>query len=237
MVKLIPCWFALVSLTGLLVTAVGDKASKNRTTVLVLTEDETRYEYVGTKKCRSCHSRSHESWRASPKGRSWDALKPGLGVELKQLAGLEREKDYRTDVRCLKCHSVGFGHQTGYAIPQPSDGASVRFARKREGAGCESCHGPGSGFVKVMRDIFRNERPYRQEELRAAGLREIARENCLRCHTLEATCIVPDGKDSTYPAGALDVDLQDRAGFHGAFSLRYRMSGTTRTKPWKADER
>ena len=62
MIKLIPCWFALVSLSGLPVTAVGDKASKNRTTVLALSENETRYEYVGTKKCRSCHSRSYESW-------------------------------------------------------------------------------------------------------------------------------------------------------------------------------
>ena len=202
--------------------AFGDEPPTNRATVAE--SGEARYNYVGTKKCRSCHGKWHRSWEASAKGRSWNVLSPGIASGLKRTAGLDPENDFRTDTRCLKCHSTGFGHPTGYAVPDPDDGRSLRRARKLEGVGCEACHGPGSGFVEIMRDVFWNKRSYTQNELRAAGLRQITREDCLRCHAGEAPCIVPDGKGGTHPSGALDVDLHDRKGFHETFSLRYRAS-------------
>ena len=228
MSKALPWACGLILMTVVSVT-VSDEPTKNHDTVA--DPSDVRYEYVGTKKCRSCHGNWHESWEASAKGRSWDALKPGVGPEVKRRAGLLSEKDYRSDIRCLKCHSTGFGHQTGYVIPDPDNGRSVRSARKREGVGCEACHGAGSGFVMIMRDILWSERPYRQDELRAAGLRKITREDCLRCHTLEATCILPDGKDSTYPKGALNVALQDRPGFHKKFPVKYRIPDEAEARP------
>lgn len=202
--------------------AVSDEPATNR--AAVAESGEARYHYVGIKKCRSCHGKWHESWEVSAKGRSWNALTPGIASELKRMAGLDPENDYRTDTRCLKCHSTGFGSQTGYRVPDPNDGRSRRRARKLEGVGCEACHGPGSGFVKIMRDVFNNQRSYTQNELRDAGLRRMTREVCYQCHTSEAECIVPDGKGGTHPKGALDVDLHDRKGFHETFPLKYRAS-------------
>lgn len=222
-------WGSGLILLAALSIGPADDPAKIRSPLVV--SGKVEYEYVGTKKCRSCHGKWHESWKASAKGRSWDALKPGKGSAVKRHAGLQTEKDYRSDVRCLKCHSTGFGHETGYAIPDPDNGRSVRSARKREGVGCESCHGSGSGFVMIMRDILWNERPYRQDELRAAGLQKITREDCLRCHTLKATCIVPDGKGGTSPKGALDVALQDRAGFHSKFPIEHRIPDEADVRP------
>ena len=68
--------YTLLSVTGLLVAAVSDKAAKNHTTFAASPDEDARYAYVGTKKCRSCHGKWHESWEAAAKGRSWDALKP-----------------------------------------------------------------------------------------------------------------------------------------------------------------
>lgn len=228
--------YVMASMASVLFAAVSDTAPKNSTPLAILTGDKVPYKYVGTKKCRSCHGVWHRSWAKSPKGRSWDALKPGVSDGLKRRVGLDLQKDYRADIRCLKCHSTGFGHDTGYAVPDPKVGRTVRLAFNREGVGCEACHGPGSGFVQVMRDILWNERPKRRDELRAAGLRDITRENCLRCHSLEATCIVPDGTGGTHPNGALDVDLHDRAGFHQKFPLKFRIpSGSGGRKPAKID--
>lgn len=188
------------------------------------TEEGVGHEYVGTKQCRMCHTQQYDSWLASPKAHAWEALQPGVEVEAKARAGLDANTDYRTDPRCLRCHSIGFGRPGGYAVPDPGDDRSQRHAEQREGVGCEACHGPGSGFVKVMKEITREERRYDPAELHAAGRHRVTREVCMSCHNTQAICMV--GETATpqnqREAPWAQVDVTDRHGFHEQFPLRYR---------------
>lgn len=219
---------ALVALAGAPPAGATREADSNdRAAVDVI------HEYLGTKKCRMCHSKQYQSLLESPKGRSWEALMPGARQQAKIRAGLDVHTDYRTDGRCLRCHSVGYGQPGGYAIPDPDDRRSERLAAKREGVGCESCHGPGSGFVRIMRDIWQNERKYRIDELRAMGRKTVGPDVCRNCHNDQAICMVgvgvhKDGTNDTNGSPAnrswLDVDVTDRHGFHAKFPLKYRIS-------------
>lgn len=186
------------------------------------------YMYVGTKTCRMCHTKRYWSWKESPKGRSWEDLKPGVGREAKILAGLDPGADYTTDRRCLKCHSVGFGKQSGYAVPKPGDEFSARRAAALEGAGCEACHGPGSGFIQVMRDIYLNERRYRREEVEAAGRRTVGPKTCMSCHNQDAICVAHKyaSGERDFARSRFERDIATGRGFHGRFPFKYRLPAT-----------
>lgn len=188
---------------------------------------QSAYAYVGTKKCRMCHSLQYRSLQKTAKGRSWQALHPGQGRAIKRRAGLDVNKDYTADGRCLKCHSVGFGEPGGYTRPHPGDTQSERLAAAREGVGCESCHGPGSGFVKIMQHIYRNERPYDPAELRAVGRSPVGQDVCAKCHNASAVCMVPvaGGVDGGGDDSWLRVSVSNREGYHVAVPFKYRMPG------------
>lgn len=185
---------------------------------------EPSYSFVGMKKCRMCHTDQYDSLRATAKANAWDALKPGYGVEVKTRAGLDGKHDYTTDHRCLRCHSVGYGLPGGYVIPDPENPQSARYAKAREGVACESCHGPGSGFIQVMRDVIRNERTYRVEEVRAAGRRVVTAATCRSCHNESAICmhlVNRQGRPTGF-ANRIQIDIDDRRGYHAEFPLRHR---------------
>ncbi|MEE9293763.1 MAG: cytochrome c family protein [Phycisphaerae bacterium] len=153
--------------------------------------DESAYSYVGSKKCKKCHIKVHKSWAKTKMGQAFETLKPGQAKESKEKFKLDVDKDYTQDVKCLKCHTVGFGHEGGYVIPNPDDKKSVRAAKRREGVGCESCHGPGSEYVKVFDEIMKSKRKYKVEELYAVGLRKIDESTCTTCHNEESPTINP----------------------------------------------
>ncbi len=89
----------------------------------------------------------------------------------------------------MKCHTTGFGQEGGYFIPDPDDKKAVRKAKKLEGVGCESCHGPGSEYVKLFKEIQDSKRMYKVEELYAAGLQKITKDTCTACHNEESPTI------------------------------------------------
>lgn len=172
------------------------------------------FDYVGIKKCRMCHVDQFGSFDALPKANAWEALKANVGAEVKKKAGLDPAADYTRDSRCLTCHATGFGEPGGYAIPDPTSKVAVALAASREGVGCESCHGPGSGFFERMRDIHQTERTYRREELLTLGLRPTASDTCDKCHNADALCL--KGRTD------LKVDPKDRRGYHAEFPLQRR---------------
>lgn len=183
---------------------------------------EAAHRYVGSKKCRMCHSEHHESWLDRPAGNSWDALLPGTGIEMKRASGLDPERNYTADVRCLACHSVGYGKLDGYAIPNPNDGKSRRHAAVRQGVGCEACHGPGGGYVEVMKDIRRNRRAYELRELHAAGLVEIGPETCNACHNDCAVCMPPQRSETDGDnADSINVTKVDSYSAHETFPPKW----------------
>ena len=170
--------------------------------------------YVGTKKCKKCHIKQHKSWDKTRMSKAFDILKPGNSADMKKKFKLDVDKDYTTDKQCLKCHTVGFGQAGGYATPDPSDKKSVRTAKKLEGIGCESCHGPGSEYVPIFEEIMKSKRKYKVDELYAAGLTKIGPEVCLTCHNEESP---------TVSAGdTFDYETRKEEGTHEHLPLKQR---------------
>lgn len=182
------------------------------------------YEYVGTKRCRMCHTNQYDDWRSTSKADAFEALKPGRHPEIKRNAGLNVNLDYTTDERCLVCHTVGYNQPGGYAIPNPKDDRTQRVATAREGVGCEACHGPGSGFIQVMQDISRNDRPYHPSEVYQAGRKKVTLKKCLTCHNKNALCMTHNHDMTTLISrSGLKLNVTERKGFHKKFPFKYRV--------------
>jgi hypothetical protein len=154
--------------------------------------DAPKYEYVGNKKCKSCHLDLHKSWSKTPMGMAFETLKPGHAKEGKEKFHFDLNKDYTADATCLPCHTTGYGKPGGYAIPPEGDRRAARKAKSLEGVGCEDCHGPGSGYVEIFEEIDKTKRSYTDEELYAAGLRKIDKAVCVTCHNDKSPTFDPD---------------------------------------------
>ncbi|PIS37989.1 MAG: hypothetical protein CO150_03865 [Nitrospirae bacterium CG_4_9_14_3_um_filter_53_35] len=117
-------------------------------------------DYVGVAKCKMCHMKQFKSWEQTKMAKALDSLKPGAAAEAKTAAKLDPEKDYTTDAACLGCHTVN-----GKA--------------DMPGVQCESCHGAGSDYMKVMM----TNRDYKLDEIKAKGLVNAPDEAaCKKCH-------------------------------------------------------
>jgi hypothetical protein len=116
-------------------------------------------DYVGVKKCKMCHMKEYKSWESTKMAKAFESLKPGVAAEAKKAAGLDADKDYTTDASCLGCHAVN-----GKA--------------DMPGVECESCHGAGSDFMKVMM----TNRDYTKADITAAGLVAPNESTCKKCH-------------------------------------------------------
>jgi len=135
-------------------------------------------EYIGAKKCKMCHIKQYKSWAKTAMADSFENLKPGVKAEAKKKAGLDPEKDYTANAKCLKCHTTGYG--------QPGGFVSIADTPKLAGVQCEGCHGPGSGYKGVMK----KNKEYKLDEVKAAGLILPSED--------EAGCLVCHGADSPF---------------------------------------
>ena len=175
---------------------------------------DQKFSFVGSKSCKKCHSSTqHKAWSATHMAKALETLKPGVKKEAKQKHGLDPDKDYTQDKACLACHTTGLG-QGGYFIPDPADKKSVRKAAKFEGVGCESCHGPGSEYNKVFKDILHSKRKYKVEELYAVGLKKITLETCTACHN--------DKSPTINPSEPFDYEKMKDKDVHEHFELKQR---------------
>jgi hypothetical protein len=135
------------------------------------------FNYVGVKKCRSCHKKKdignqYKVWQEGKHSKAYEVLATEDAKKVGAKVGVD---DPQTSDQCLKCHV------TGYGLP------AERFGKKfdkAEGVGCESCHGPGSGYrkKKVMID---------HDLSVAKGLVEIDEKVCLQCHNDESPTFDP----------------------------------------------
>lgn len=180
-------------------------------TLLPALNGEGEYEYVGSKKCRKCHNKEYKSWKETAKAKTLEPLKPGQASEAKQKHNLDPAKDYTKDEGCLACHSTGFGQPGGYFVPDTADEAAVKKAKKLEGVGCESCHGPGSAYNKVFEEIKKSKRMYKVEEVYAVGLTKIEESTCTGCH---------NEKSPTFES--FNYEEQKDKGLHEVFPLKQR---------------
>ena len=180
-------------------------------TLLLIPDD---FEYVGSKKCKMCHIKVHKSWAKTKMAKTFEQLKPGVDAEAKTKAGLDPQKDYTKDESCLPCHVTGWGKKGGYAIPDEADKKAVKKAKDLEGVGCEACHGPGSAYSKVHKEIQKSKRTYKQEELFAVGMVKQDAKACIDCH---------NDKSPTYDASKpFDFEKEKDADTHEHEELKQR---------------
>lgn len=176
--------------------------------------------YLGATACKKCHFKQHTSWSKTRMASSFDALKPcdlstyeGKALaEKRKGAGLDPEVDYRTDPKCLKCHTTGFGEPAGY--PAEVSKENEALAAKRQGIQCEACHGPGSRYVALFEKVQREKTKYRLSEARALGLVIPDRGVCLRCHNAESPFV---------PKEEFDFEKMKEKGTHEHVKLRDRL--------------
>ncbi len=116
------------------------------------------FEYIGSAKCKACHNKSttgaqYKVWAAGPHANA-----------LKSLSEEEQKKP-----ECLKCHTT-----MGNTDPK------LHYTlTKKEGVGCETCHGPGSGYkpMSIMKS---------REKSIAKGLIIPDEKLCRSCHNEES---------------------------------------------------
>ena len=125
--------------------------------------------YAGVMACAECHKGPQmgyqaSKWRMSPHANAYAVLGTPKASEIAKQMGVT--EDPRNSPDCLKCHTTAHHNPAGGFL----DSYSIY-----EGVGCEACHGPGSEYSPeaVMRD---------ERSARMAGLAEITRQTCLKCH-------------------------------------------------------
>jgi len=113
----------------------------------------------------------------------------------------------RWNDNCVFCHNTG--PRPGETIKVSSDGERQFDSEVAElGIACESCHGPGSAYIKIFEEIFRSKRTYKVEELYAAGLTKIDATACTPCHNADGPTA---GKDYHFDFDKkIDEDTHER---------------------------
>jgi hypothetical protein len=134
--------------------------------------DGKAHEYVGAKKCKSCHKKDaignqYGVWLDSKHAKAFENLASDKAKEWASEAGVA---DAQADEKCVKCHVTAYG--------APEELVSKKFDRTL-GVQCESCHGAGKDFrkKKIMVD---------RELAISKGLIIPDEELCTKCHNDES---------------------------------------------------
>lgn len=118
-------------------------------------------EYIGSKKCSACHFDQYMKWRKTGHAKSFELL----------------PAKYQTDEKCLKCHTTGFGHPTGYKTAADND---------LKGTGCEDCHGPGSIHAEMSKPFATQKpNPEQQQACRDSIWKMLPKNVCVTCHMVQ----------------------------------------------------
>ncbi len=99
--------------------------------------------YIGSAACKACHNtdkagKQYAKWEASLHSKAFKTLQSAKADEIAAKAG-HKTKAAETP-ECLSCHVTG--------KDEKSPVYDAKFSNA-EGVGCESCHGPGSGYKTV----------------------------------------------------------------------------------------
>lgn len=188
---------------------------------VVLTKGAT---YLGYRDgCKSCHFKEWKSWKKTKMAKAFETLKPGVSAEAKKELNLDPGKDYTEDPNCLICHTTGFGLPGGYVIPRGAKYKVREASKQTEGGTCEVCHGPGSKYGPIHKDVDDKARKYKPEEFYAAGEYRVDERVCRRCHNRRNPGAPADFK--------FDFEEQKDKDTHENFSLMYRVDDETASTP------
>jgi cytochrome c2 len=122
--------------------------------------------YVGSKACKMCHN-------TETQGKIYDKWLSTKHANT--IAVLDSAKGERTNAKCLKCHTTGYGTATGY--DKAAD--AMKIPEGLGAVGCEACHGAGADYkaMSVMKD---------RAAAVAAGLVIPNEETCKTCHNADS---------------------------------------------------
>ena len=146
-------------------------------------QDEIKY--VGSKSCQRCHFQEYSTWQKTAMAQAFKTLKPKEAVEAKKKVGLDPEKDYSKDAKCVACHVTGYGKPGGYpALVEGKEWTDQEKERATlmEGVGCESCHGPGGKTSAYKKD----HKEYKWAEIAKLGAVHADLRTCVPCHNRES---------------------------------------------------
>lgn len=160
--------------------------------------------YVGVAKCRVCHMQQYKSWQQTRMANAYNLLKPGQAADAKKKAKLDPAKDYTSDASCLACHTTGYG--------QPGGFKDIATTPELAGVTCESCHGPGSEYLKPNRMSIQN-KTYKRAEVVAAGLVIPDKQACAACHNPKSPFV--------QPGASFDFEKRKSQGTHQHLPLQY----------------
>ena len=167
---------------------------------------EAQHEFVGSKKCRKCHTKEYRSWRKTAMAKSFEVLEPGKRADEKKAAGLDPNKDYTKDPDCVRCHVTGYGKPGGFV--------DIESTPDLAGVGCEACHGAASTYLQDGYMTADNE-DYKKSDLVAAGMiGTITKEVCTVCHNADSPFV---GKDFVF-----DFEANKDKGIHKIYRLKHK---------------
>jgi hypothetical protein len=167
------------------------------------------HEYIGSQRCKKCHIKEHRSWAETPMAKAFDILQPGERAEIKTAAGMDPNKDYRTDPECLPCHVVGYGKPGGFV--------DIETTPDHVGIGCESCHGPGGTYQQDQYMSLKNKN-YKRTEILALGLIAVPTEE-----TCTSECHNDDNPTKGKGDYVFDFATQNQEpSIHKVFPLKYQ---------------
>ena len=163
--------------------------------------------YVGSGGC-ACHRDELNDWQRSKHGNAFNLLKPGARKSAKKKAGLDPEKDYTNDKKCVKCHVVGYEKSGGF---KDADSTSTMA-----GVGCEMCHGAGGSYRKLHKSkslTFTKEEVIQKGQVYAT----LDQSVCNQCHYQQDTPFKPE-LDEKYNYN-FEVALNNPRLFHEIYPL------------------
>ena len=119
--------------------------------------------YIGNKRCSACHFNQFLKWKKSGHSKAFEIL----------------TAKYQKDAKCLKCHTVGYGHETGFKdMASMPDLAAV---------GCEQCHGPGSKHEEIAKQFTAVKKlsPEQEKTVRDSIWMMLPKNVCVECHMVQ----------------------------------------------------
>lgn len=163
--------------------------------------------FVGVEGCK-CHKFEISDWEKSKHARAFELLGKGKKESKKKKAGLDPEKDYTQNEKCLKCHTTGFKQDGGF-----EDKASTP---NMAGIGCEMCHGAGAQYRNLHKEKTTK---FTKDEARSVGQAygSLDASVCKTCHGHKDNPFKPE-IDDAYRFD-LEEAMKDSRAFHRIYPL------------------
>ena len=126
--------------------------------------------YIGVTKCQSCHFEKWQDWRKQQ------------DKHAKAFQTLPEAS--QQDPVCLKCHTTGFGTESGFHTAADKSLAGIT---------CESCHGPGSAHAEIAKSLPKTKLTPEQDKIARDSIYKMLPQNvCVTCHTARSHKKHPD---------------------------------------------